>query len=142
MKMRFWKKLGKWRLSLWTLYCPSLTTLDAYLSQIFLIHFHKEQNYTQFHYGLRRNLLYCAISYVPGVCIVFGDQLLTNPRRLCLLGREVQSPYVRSVSAFCTVKLRYYDNCLLSSNELLTSHLFFPELSHRTVFLTSFYNCT
>lgn len=127
---------------MWTLYCPSPTTLAAYLSQIFLIHFHKEHNYTQFRLGLGRNLPCYAISYVLGVCIVFGDQLLTNLQRLCLLGSEVELPYVRSVSAFCAIKLWHYDNCLLSGNELLTSHSFLPELSHRTVFLTSFYNCT
>lgn len=129
-------------MGLWTRYCPSPTTLAAYLSQIFPIHFHKEHNYTQSHHGLGRNLPCYAISYVLGVCIVFGDPLLTNPRRLCLLGSEVDLPYVRSVSAFCTVKLRYNDNCLLSGNDFFSSHSFLPELGHRTIFLTCFYNCT
>ena len=126
---------------MWTCYCLSLTTLASCLSQIYPIHSHKEHSYTQFRLGLRRNLLYCAINYVLGVCIVFGDRLLTNPLKLYLLGREVDLPYIRSVCAFSTVKLWYYNYSLLSGNDFLSSHSFLPELSHRTIFLTCFYNC-
>lgn len=127
---------------MWKRYCPSLTTLVSCLSQIYPIHSHKEHNYTQFRLGLRRNLLYCAINYVLEVCIVFGDQLLTNPLKLYLLGREVDFAHLYSVCSSTTVKCRNNYRLHLLNNDFLSSHSFFPELSHRTIFLTCFYNCT
>ena len=127
---------------MWKRYCLSLTTLVSCLSQIYLIHSHKEHNYTQSRLGLRRNLLYCAINYVLGVCIVFGDQLLTNPLKLYLLGREVDCAHLYSVCSSTTVKCRNNYRLHLFNNDFLSSHSFFPELGHRTIFLTCFYNCT